>query len=64
MDHEALAYCGKNKLIRVPADMKGLKIRAPAPTMLTAITMWGGIPTSLDAPDVYDALSKGAIGER
>jgi TRAP-type C4-dicarboxylate transport system substrate-binding protein len=55
------AAFGGNKLLRVPADAKGLKIRGPTKAHLECISAWGAVGSSLDAGEVYDALGKGAI---
>jgi TRAP-type C4-dicarboxylate transport system substrate-binding protein len=56
--HTAL---GANKLLREPADIKGLKIRGPTRAHLDCIKAWGATGASLSAGEVYDALGKGAI---
>ena len=52
---------GAKKMLRVPADAKGLKIRGPSRAHLDTIKAWGAIGASLSAGEVYDALGKGAI---
>jgi TRAP-type C4-dicarboxylate transport system substrate-binding protein len=55
------AAFGCNKMLRVPADAKGLKIRGPTKAHLDCIKAWGAVGVSLAAGEVYDALGKGTI---
>lgn len=55
------AALGSKKMLRVPADAKGLRIRGPSRAHLETIKAWGAIGASLSAGEVYDALGKGAI---
>jgi len=50
----------KSKPIKMPEDMKGLKIRAGAVTN-DMITAWGGSPVSMPTSDLYASLEKGVI---
>lgn len=52
---------GASKMLRVPADTKGLKIRGPSRAHLDTLEAWGAVGASLSAGEVYDALGKGAI---
>jgi tripartite ATP-independent transporter DctP family solute receptor len=48
--------------IRVPADLKGLKIRTtPNPAHIKAFTLWGANPTPMPFKEVYSALQTGTI---
>jgi TRAP-type C4-dicarboxylate transport system substrate-binding protein len=50
----------KKKLVKLPEDVKGLKLRAPG--NLTAIVQaWGGSPASIPNPEVYMAMQQGVV---
>lgn len=50
------------KPVRTPADMKGLKFRAPGPTMLSAINALGAVPVGgITGPTAAESLSRGLI---
>jgi TRAP-type C4-dicarboxylate transport system substrate-binding protein len=61
LDYGRGSLCGKQKFIKVPDDVKGLKIRGPTASYLRSIKQWGGIPVTLAAEEVYDALARNAI---
>jgi len=50
-----------NKPIRVPADLKGLRIRFPGTVTKRFIEELGGTPVSVPAPQMADAFQKGLI---
>ncbi len=54
-------FASRDKLIKQPSDLVGLKIRGPGSDQLDAITQWGGIGVSLSAAEVTDAIGKGSI---
>lgn len=48
--------------LKVPSDMKGLKIRTTAsPVEIAMFREWGATPTSIDWAEVYNALSSGVV---
>jgi TRAP-type C4-dicarboxylate transport system substrate-binding protein len=49
------------KPVRTLADVKGLKTRAGGGVEAAMLKAWGAVPVAMPAPDIYDALSKGAI---
>lgn len=49
------------KLIKVPADMKGLRIRAPGGYFNKAIEAWGGTPVTMVIAETYTALQRGTV---
>jgi tripartite ATP-independent transporter DctP family solute receptor len=52
----------RNTPLRVPADIKGLKIRTTsAPTDLAVFRAWGANPTPLDWGQVFAALQQGVV---
>jgi TRAP-type transport system periplasmic protein len=52
----------KNTPVKVPADAKGLKIRAPnIPVMRDAIAAWGVSVTAMDPSEIYTALQTGVV---
>ncbi len=52
----------RNTPVRAPADLKGLKIRAPnIPVMRDAIKTWGCAVTTMDPAELYTALQTGVV---
>jgi tripartite ATP-independent transporter DctP family solute receptor len=50
------------KPIRVPGDLKGLKIRVPeTPNMVEIIKLAGGVPTPISFTEVYTTLQQGVV---
>ena len=55
-------YVISGKVIKSPADMKGMKVRVPPNKVwIDTITAMGGNPTVLQWPEVYSALSQGVV---
>ena len=50
-----------NKPVKVAADLKGLKMRAPTRMTNKFLALLGATPVSMPVPQVGDALSKGVI---
>ena len=50
-----------DKAIRVPEDMKGMRIRRPSAIAGDIIEATGGSPVGLPAPDIYTSLQRGVI---
>jgi TRAP-type C4-dicarboxylate transport system substrate-binding protein len=50
-----------NKPIHAPADLKGMKVRAPTRQVTKLLAVYGAVPVGLPLPAVPDALSKGTI---
>jgi len=52
----------RNKELRVPADIKGLKIRTnSSPVALAVVKAWGGNPTPVDWGQLYSAMQQGVV---
>ena len=52
----------KNTSAKIPADLKGLKIRTPnIPVMRDAIQAWGVAVTTMDPSELYTALQTGVV---
>lgn len=51
-------YC-RDKSIRLPEDMKGLKFRTPNPAMRGAVEALGAIPVTIPSSETYTALQSG-----
>ena len=50
------------KEVTVPEDMSGLKMRAPGPTMLSALEALGSVPVGgITGPTVAESISRGLI---
>ena len=50
-----------NKVVRTPADLKGLKIRTPSRNQAAIIKAFGAIPVAMPMPSTYGALEKGVV---
>jgi len=51
----------RNKEVRSPADLKGMKIRVPSANAGKVVEAWGGVPVFAPAPDVYNAMQTGVM---
>ena len=51
----------KDKAVRLPSDMAGLKIRVPTRTINTTLQLLGASPQGIPAPGVPEALAKGVV---
>ncbi len=51
----------KNKLIKKPEDMAGLRIRRPSAVPGDIIENMGGSPVGIPAPDIYTSLERGVV---
>lgn len=51
----------KNKLIRTPADMKGVKVRTGGPIQRRIIESLGGVSVSQPATKAYEIISTGIV---
>jgi TRAP-type C4-dicarboxylate transport system substrate-binding protein len=49
----------RNKFIKKPSDMKGLKIRTGGPIPRRIVQAWGGVSIQAPAPKSYEILSTG-----
>lgn len=48
--------------VKVPADLKGLKIRVTkSPTEFTLVKAWGAVPVPYDWPQLYEGLQSGVV---
>jgi TRAP-type C4-dicarboxylate transport system substrate-binding protein len=55
-------FVASTKSVKGPADLKGVNIRAPGPTMLSAIKAIGAVPVGgITGPSIADSISKGLI---
>ncbi|MEO3385328.1 TRAP transporter substrate-binding protein [Mesorhizobium sp. CAU 1741] len=49
--------------VEAPEDMKGMNVRAPGPTMLSAVEALGAVPVGgITGPTVAESISRGLIG--
>jgi len=56
------AFIGATKEIRIPDDVRGLKMRAPGPTQLKVLEALGAIPVGgITATTAAEAISRGVI---
>lgn len=51
----------REKAVRVPADMQGMKLRTPSPYVSKLVSMLGGSGVSIPAPQVYENLDRGVV---
>ena len=50
-----------NKIVRVPADLKGLKLRTPSRNQAAIIKGFGAVPVAMPMPQTYGAIEKGVV---
>jgi TRAP-type C4-dicarboxylate transport system substrate-binding protein len=51
----------RDKAVRTPADVAGLKIRVPSRNAGLMVEAWGGSPVSMPVSEIYNALQTGVI---
>ncbi|MFA6267344.1 MAG: TRAP transporter substrate-binding protein [Pseudolabrys sp.] len=51
----------RDKMVKTPDDVKGLKIRPTSVTMGSHLKAWGAAPTTIAPAEVSDAIAKGVI---
>lgn len=51
----------RDKLVKSPDDIKGLKIRPTSTTMGSHLKAWGAAPTTIAPAEVSDAIAKGVV---
>jgi len=54
-------FHSKDKLIKTPADLKGMKVRGPTRQVTKLLQSIGATPVGMPLPQIPDALSKGTI---
>jgi TRAP-type C4-dicarboxylate transport system substrate-binding protein len=54
-------FHAKDKLIKTPADLKGMKVRGPTRQVTKLLQAIGATPVGMPLPQIPDALSKGTI---
>lgn len=54
-------FYSKGVKVKVPSDLKGLRVRTSAGTLSEIIQMAGGTPVGIPASDIYEAYDKGAV---
>ena len=57
----AKSYVNTKHPIRVPADLKGLKIRSEGKLSALFLKSQGAIPVAIDSSEVYTAMQRGAL---
>jgi TRAP-type transport system periplasmic protein len=50
-----------NKLVKAPADLRGMKVRGPTRQVTKLLASLGATPVGMPLPQIPDALSKGTI---
>ena len=50
-----------SKLVKAPADLKGMKVRGPTRQVTKLLSALGATPVGMPLPQIPDALSKGTI---
>lgn len=51
----------KDKPVRTPADLEGMKIRIANSKTAAVIEAWGGVPVNMPPTEAYQALSTGTV---
>jgi TRAP-type C4-dicarboxylate transport system substrate-binding protein len=59
--HAGQALHTRDKLVRTPADIEGMKLRIPTRTGAWVIEALGASPTAMPVPELPQALSKGVV---
>lgn len=59
--HNPGVFYTSGKAIRLPDDVKGLRLRTPSPALAAMVESFGGTPVTLPVGDVYENLQKGVI---
>ncbi len=54
-------FVTKNKAIRTPADLKGLRIRVPTREQGELVEYFGGVVSHMPLTEVYNALDRGLV---
>jgi tripartite ATP-independent transporter DctP family solute receptor len=54
-------FGSKGRALRKPEDFNGLKIRVPGAVAAEVVKTFGGVPTTVDASEVYLALQRGTV---
>jgi len=58
----ARSFYNSKRVVKTPADLKGMKIRVQqAPLMMDMVTALGAVPTPMDFGEVYSALQTGVV---
>ena len=61
-DRAPRALATRNRAVKSPADLKGLKVRVPQlPFVAAAWRAWGAAPTPLTGSDLYQAMQSGLV---
>ncbi|MBS0249400.1 MAG: TRAP transporter substrate-binding protein DctP, partial [Proteobacteria bacterium] len=55
----SMGFFMRDKLVKTPDDVKGLKIRPTSTTMASHLRAWGAAPTTIAPAEVSDAIAKG-----
>lgn len=57
----SMGFFMRDKLVKTPDDVKGLKIRPTSTTMASHLRAWGAAPTTIAPAEVSDAIAKGVV---
>jgi TRAP-type C4-dicarboxylate transport system substrate-binding protein len=57
----ALGLFMRDKTVKTPDDLKGLRIRPTSATAASHLQAWGASPTTIGPTELADALSKGVV---
>lgn len=57
----ALGLFMRNKTVKTPDDLKGLRIRPTSATAASHLQAWGASPTTIGPTELADALDKGVV---
>ncbi|MCR4442831.1 MAG: TRAP transporter substrate-binding protein [Peptococcaceae bacterium] len=58
---DTMVYVSKKKVLKTPADFKGLKIRTAGKWAGEAVKLWGGAPVTVPIGDLPTALQRGTV---
>jgi TRAP-type C4-dicarboxylate transport system substrate-binding protein len=61
-DNTTIDLVGTNKhIVKLPADLAGLRMRTISEAFSQAITLWGAAPTEMSGADTYAAVQRGTV---
>ncbi|MEA2622783.1 MAG: hypothetical protein QOH61_1693 [Chloroflexota bacterium] len=61
-DNTVIDLIGTNKhIVKLPADLAGLRMRTISEAFSQAITLWGAAPTEMSGADTYAAVQRGTV---
>ena len=57
----SVGFFMRERLVRTPNDLKGLRIRPTSTVVASHLRAWGASPTTIAPPELADAIAKGVV---